>query len=1279
MTLPRPPDAEAARLAALQRYEILDTPAEAEFDDFARLAAQVCGAPAALMSLIDGDRVWFKSKVGLDLEEIPTHSSICGRAVDEKGVLVVPDATLDERFKNSPLVTGAPGLRFYAGAPLAAGGHPPIGVLCVIDFQPRLISKAQEESLTMLARQLMMRLEMKASSREHEKQHAALVSLTRGALQPASDEVAVLREITGTVAQALDVERVSLWRFNAGRTAIVCRHLFEAHDDSHSAGMELSAESFPAYFRALEESEVIAAHNAREDPRTREFRTAYLEPLGISSMLDAPVFVGGQPGGVLCIEHIGPPRRWTHSEQSFAVSVTNLVSLMLSHQAQEQSERRFRAIIDSEPECVKIVSVDGQLLDINPAGLCMVEAASFEEFRGVQVEDLVNPAERQAFLDLQDRVRKGATGQLEFRLTGLRGTERWLETHATPMRDADGTISSVLSVTHDVTDRKQAELRLARISRLYQMLSLVNEAIVRVASREKLVERVCQIAVDPGQFLMAAIVAMDATGDRMRPLAHAGAERGYFAEVSVILSDPELNRGPVGTCFRTGRHDICNDFLNDARMSAWREPATRRGYRSNAAFPITRDRQVAAALVLFSGEAGYFEEDEVKLLTAVADNVSFAMESFHNEEQRLRAEAALRASEKSMAAAQNIAHFGSWEMDLSQPGGIRSGALVWSDEMYRIAGHQPGSVKVTNELFYQMAHPDDREAIRQAVDEALRDRQQYSISHRLIRPDGEVRVVHETAQIFFDEASGRPLKMVGTAHDITEERRTEETLLEQATLLDSAQDAILVRDLEDRVQFWNKGAERLYGWTAEEARGRQAAALLYRDPSELAAATRTTLAKGEWVGELHQMNRDGVQLIVESRWTLLRDAGGSPKSIMAINTDITRRKQLEQQFLRAQRMESIGTLAGGIAHDLNNVLSPILMSIELLRLEVRDERNLGILSTVEGAAKRGAALVKQVLSFAQGVSGQKVEVRMGVLVHEIEKIVNDTFLKHIEVKAEVVTGLWTVTGDPTQLHQVLLNLCVNARDAMPNGGRLTLSAANQMLDEPYAAMNIDARPGPHVVLTVEDSGVGMPADVMDRIFEPFFTTKELGKGTGLGLSTTMAIVKSHGGFVRVYSEPGMGTTFRVYLPAQCGTGAETAAETEPELPRGKGELVLLVDDESAVRDITKQTLEAFGYRVLLASDGTEATAIYAERQADIALVLTDMMMPMMDGPTTIQVLMRMNPAVKVVAASGLKVNAMVARATAAGVRHFLPKPYTAETLLRLIQEVLAEGTEAGAS
>ncbi|HRH95398.1 MAG TPA: response regulator [Prosthecobacter sp.] len=495
---------------------------------------------------------------------------------------------------------------------------------------------------------------------------------------------------------------------------------------------------------------------------------------------------------------------------------------------------------------------------------------------------------------------------------------------------------------------------------------------------------------------------------------------------------------------------------------------------------------------------------------------------------------------------------------------------------------------------------------------------------------------------------------------------------EKASLLDLARDAILVCGLDHRVTYWNKSAERLYGWTAEEAVGRLVTELKDRNLESFQQACEKVIETGEWDGELQQVGKDGRKLVVEGRWTLLRDPVGQPRSILTINTDITERKKVEEQLLRAQRMESLGTLAGGIAHDLNNALTPIMMSIELLKLQEKDPMRMGVLATIEGSARRGADMVRQVLSFARGVEGQRVDVQAGHLLKGIEKIANETFFKTIQVQSDIPSDLWVVQGDPTQIHQALLNLCVNARDAMPNGGVLKLSASNLLLDEQCAAMITGAKSGPYLLIEVEDNGMGMPPEVTDRIFEPFFTTKEQGKGTGLGLSSALAIIKSHHGFVRVCSEVEKGSKFQVYLPAQAAECASNPPPAPSAMSRGNGELVLLIDDEDAVRHITGQTLQSFGYRVLEASDGVEASTLYATHKDEIDVVLTDMMMPVMDGPATIQVLMRMNPQVRIIAASGLSVKDMVTKATSAGVRHFIPKPYTAETLLKMLHDVLKE-------
>lgn len=504
--------------------------------------------------------------------------------------------------------------------------------------------------------------------------------------------------------------------------------------------------------------------------------------------------------------------------------------------------------------------------------------------------------------------------------------------------------------------------------------------------------------------------------------------------------------------------------------------------------------------------------------------------------------------------------------------------------------------------------------------------------------------------------------------ELMERKQAEQKILEQAALLNVTTDAIFVHDIENHISFWNKGAEHLYGWLEKEVVGKKADKLLYKDAPLILENLDIVLKEGEWSGELHQVTKSGRKIIVFSRWTLVRDETGQAKSILIVNSDITEKKLFETQFRRSQRLESIGTLASGIAHDLNNALVPVLMIAELLQEKNPDPQSEILLGELKNSAKRGANLVKQVLSFAQGLEGERTSLQVRHLLLEIKQIAERTFPKSVEIYTDIPSTLWAVHADATQLNQVLMNLIVNARDAMPDGGTLSICAENLFINEHYAKMSADASAGHYVAITISDTGVGMAPEILERIFEPFFTTKEVGKGTGLGLSTVVGILKSHGGFVKVYSEIGQGSRFKVYLPSL--KGSETQLTERQEILTGHGELILVVDDEATIREITKMTLLAHNHKVLVASDGIEAISVFTQHKHEIALVLMDMMMPSMNGLSAIQILQKINSQIKIIAVSGLSSSEKIASTMDCGVKTFLSKPYTTQELIKTINSVL---------
>jgi PAS domain S-box-containing protein len=563
--------------------------------------------------------------------------------------------------------------------------------------------------------------------------------------------------------------------------------------------------------------------------------------------------------------------------------------------------------------------------------------------------------------------------------------------------------------------------------------------------------------------------------------------------------------------------------------------------------------------------------------------------------------------------------------------------------------------------------------LRRALTEAFSGSKNWNrvrVKQSVRRPNGEWEdavLLVSTERIQVDGVARVLLCM----DDITHTVRADEQIRSQAALLDVTQDAIYVRDFSDRILYWNDGAQRLYGWTMIEVKGKTATELLAPGETEQwAKALETVRATGQWEGELNQKSRDGRELIIQSRWTVVNERKGAPRAILVVNTDVTEKKKLEAQLLRAQRLESIGTLASGLAHDLNNVLAPILMTVSFLKEGIEDETMSGMVQTLETCARRGAHIVRQVLTFARGVEGVRVLLQPKHLIEEMHRIARETFPRSLHIQTNVCKQPWLINGDATQIQQVLMNLWVNARDAMPQSGTLTAKVENVTVGDEEVRLHPKAKRGPYVAISVIDTGTGIAPELMDKIFDPFFTTKPVGQGTGLGLPTVLGIVESHGGFLHVDSEIGKGTTFKIYLPA-ASSEKEESHETEfMSLPRGNGEIVLILDDEPAVRDIASRILSSHGYRTLTACEGNEAIALFEQNRDKVKVIVSDFMMPHMDGPTTIRALRKIDPNLKTIMITGLGEESRVAEAKAAGSDLVLSKPFTAEQLLVGLKQLL---------
>ncbi|MHC5737398.1 PAS domain S-box protein [Nostoc sp.] len=879
----------------------------------------------------------------------------------------------------------------------------------------------------------------------------------------------------------------------------------------------------------------------------------------------------------------------------------------LAEESLRQSEEKFRTFAENTHAIISIASPDSfHPLYISPA---------YETIWGRSCQslydqpnswlDAIHPDDRDRATQSVEQLLSGSqSSSAEYRILQPDGSERWIWNRGFAIYNRQGEVDYYGCIAEDITERKLAEESLRQSEEKFRTFAENTHAVIWIAS----LDRFRTLYVSPayekiwGRSCQSLLEHPESWIDSLHP-----DDRDRIT----IKAKEQLSSETVSAEYRILRPDGSERWIWD------------RGF------------------------AVYDRQGIVQYYAGIAEDIT----------ERKLAEESLRESEARLSLATEAVQIGIWDRNLI------ANTCVWSTNMGPLYGLPSNTLSPTIEEYLNLIHPEDRESVAVNIAHMI-EVGKGSTEYRVIWPDGSLHWLNCKGQVYYNEI-GQPIRIIGTNRDVTERKLAEQKISEQAALLDIATDAILVRDFQSQILFWNKGAERMYGWLSTEVIGQDLYEILYPAETQLQLEEplKSVIECGLWQGELYKVTKSGKKIVVASRWTLMRDPEGEPKSILTVDTDITEKKQLEEQFFRTQRLESLGTLAGGIAHDLNNILTPILAAAQLVQGNFfqNEERSGQLLALIESNAKRGAALVKQVLSFARGYKGERTIIQVEYLISEIIQIAQQTFPKSIEFSTVIPEDIWAIAGDITQVHQVLMNLVVNARDALPDGGDIKISAENKFIDEAYTRMNLDAQAGHYIVISIADNGIGIPPEILDRIFEPFFTTKGVNTGTGLGLSTVLGIIRSHNGFIKVSSNVGKGSKFDVFLPAV--EAPQVFKIEELDLLPGQGELILVVDDEAQIREIATIILENHNYKILTASNGIEAIALYAQHKHQINAVLMDLMMPEMDGITAIRTLQKMNKQVQIIACSGLNSMEVFTQAADANVQAFLSKPYTAKELL----------------
>jgi two-component system cell cycle sensor histidine kinase/response regulator CckA len=939
------------------------------------------------------------------------------------------------------------------------------------------------------------------------------------------------------------------------------------------------------------------------------------------------------------------------------------------HEAEKlKVSKRYQDLLQYANDIILLADLAGNIVEVNDSA---VSAYGYtrDELLSLDVKDLRAP-EARPLLDAQLKQAMEHNGLVYESIHRRKDGSLFPIEASTRVVQLDGE-QYYWATVRDISDRKHAEEKIRQLNRLYAALSHINEALVRIRDRALLFQECCRIAVEHGKFHMAWVGLLDESSGGVKVAANSAGSEDFLKEVLATVDHSAEARSAIGTAVREQKLTVCNGIASNPEMTEWCDHTARMGFHSFAAIPLQVHDNVIGTFNIYAAETLFFDEEERQLFAQIGMDLSFALEAMDREEDRQRATARLLESESAYRTI--FENTGSATVIVEQ-----DSTISLANKGFEVLSGYSKEELEGKKLWTEFVVPEDLETMR-AYHLARRQDPMLAPAHyefRFVARSRNVRIVHACVALIPGTS-----RSVASLLDITELEKIKESLTESEVryreLVQSANSIILRLDTRGNIVFMNDFGLRFYGYREDELLGRNVVGALVPDTdssgSDLGALIREILQQPDRypTSEHESILRDRKRVRVSWANKGVYDKEGRLVGLLGIGNDVTQQRTLEEQYLQAQKMEAVGRLAGGLAHDFNNLLGVITGHSELALMNLQEEDTLRqSFEQIREASRRAAALTRQLLAFSRKQVLNPGVLNLNSVIAETEKLLRRLIGEDIELSTVLAADLGSVVVDPGQIEQVIMNLAVNARDAMPEGGRLILETANVELDESYAREHADVEAGRYVMLAVSDSGIGMDYTVRAHIFEPFFTTKEASKGTGLGLATVYGIIKQSNGHLWVYSEPGQGTTFKIYLPRVDAAPAERGADIPSGLPLQGTETVLLVEDEEALRNITRKALLRFGYTVLDAPNGETALEVAAQYAGPIHVLVTDVVMPGMTGRRLAEQLVALRPGIRVLFTSGYTDDAIVRHGVLEPGTAFLQKPFTQEELSHKLRQVL---------